>query len=85
VNKFFRHISAHHLEQLLRTAFDIGPDNQCPKCGDRMVSIGVHTADCPPSSITITMECPACKKHYESFYGYRATMTNNIKVELEFF
>lgn len=78
-----RHISSHHLEQLLRTAFDIGRDNQCPYCGTRMVSTGQHSPECPPNRITLEVECPQCRSMYPSSYGFRAIMTNHLKVVLE--
>lgn len=77
------YISSFHLEQLLRIAFSIGPDNECPLCGTKMVTVGKSSPECPPSSITLTMECHPCKQRFASFYAYQAIMTNNIKVVLE--
>jgi tRNA(Ile2) C34 agmatinyltransferase TiaS len=77
------HISTYHLEQLLRTAFDIDKDNHCPLCGTQMVSVGQGSPECPPNSITLTMECPTCKRRHASWYAYQAIMTNQIKVVLE--
>ena len=80
-----RHISSYHLEELLRIAFDIDKHNHCPSCSSRMRSVGFHSAGCPPTSITIEMECLACRQRYRPFAGYRAIMKNNVNVELEIF
>lgn len=76
-------MSSHHLETMLRIAFGVGEDNQCPQCGTEMVSVGQASPECPPSSITITMECPRCKDRHASLHTYQAIMTNQMKVVLE--
>lgn len=78
-----RHISSHHLEQMLRIAFNIDKNNHCPTCGWKMASVGKHSPECPPNSITIEMECENCRERFRPFSGFRAIMTNNMKVVLE--